>query len=205
MTTTPLAKLAIDDALAQLAAKSPTPGGGAAAALVGAVGAALAGMVVSYSVGKKSLAQHETHLREAQARLERLRTLCLTLADEDAQAYALVNELTRLPESDTRRAQELPSAARAAVDVPLALQAACAEMTRICQDLTSTSNRQLRSDLAIAAVCADAAGRAAKWNVLINAPLLGEADRRRAEADSMRLDDATRERRLRVEAQCTQG
>jgi formiminotetrahydrofolate cyclodeaminase len=61
--------------LAQIAAKSPTPGGGAVACATGALAAALAGMVVSYSLGKKSLAAHQADLEKAAHALENARAL----------------------------------------------------------------------------------------------------------------------------------
>lgn len=158
----------VDSFLKDLAAKQPTPGGGAVAGLCGAIAAALAHMVVSYSLGKKNLAQHQPLLEDAAHRLERARAIFLELADEDAVAYALVNELSRLPETDPRRQRELPGATQAAVAVPMSVAAASVDALRLMHTLCATSNAHLRSDLAIAAVLADATARAAKWNVLIN-------------------------------------
>jgi methenyltetrahydrofolate cyclohydrolase len=164
----------VDQFLSELAAKQPTPGGGAVAGVCGALAAALAQMVVSYSLGKKSLAPHQPMLEEAAKRLERARAMLLALADEDAQAYGLVNELSRLPDGDPRKAQELGPAQAASVQVPLAVGACAVDLLRLFVTLCGTSNPQLRSDLAIAAVLAEATARAARWNVLINAPSLAD-------------------------------
>ncbi len=192
-----IAGLRFDDLLGRIAAKTPTPGGGAVASAVGALAAALAQMVVSFSVGKKSLAAHEPALRDAAAVLDRARAVLLRLADEDAAAYAVVNELWKLPESDARRAREMPAAAHTAVSVPLSVMATCAEVLRRLDALGAISNRHLRSDLAIAAVLADAAARASRWNVTINAGLLTpEARAASAEASGnlLRFCDRLRER-----------
>jgi formiminotetrahydrofolate cyclodeaminase len=189
------------DLLRSLASKTPTPGGGAAASAVGALAAALAEMVVAYSVGKKSLAEHGPTLEAARHTLENARALLLRLADEDAAAYGAVNELGRLPESDPRRQRELPAATRASVQIPAAVIAASTDLLRLMERLAPITNRHLRSDLAIAAVLAEAAARASRWNVLVNAPLLGAAgDGAVAEADRAVAD--ARERCLRVEAAC---
>src|SRR5262245_33046677 len=90
---TGLASLTLHDFLAQVGAKTPAPGGGAVASAAGAIAAALAKMVVSYSIGKKSLAEHQPMLQQAAGSLERASALLLALADEDAAAYGLVNEL----------------------------------------------------------------------------------------------------------------
>ncbi len=168
------ARQPLSDFLASIASKTPTPGGGAVASAVGALAAALAQMVVSYSVGKKSLAQHEPRLQEATKVLERARGLLLELADEDAAAYGTVNELSKLPESDPRRAA-LPAATAASVQVPLAVMAACVDLLRLFETLAPITNKQLRSDLAIAAVLADATVRASRWNVAVNVAFLADA------------------------------
>src|SRR3954462_11770964 len=115
----PFASTTLHEFLTQTAAKTPTPGGGAVASAVGALSAALAQMVVSYSLGKKNLADHQPRLNDAAHILERARGLLMELAEEDAAAYGLVNELQKLPETDPRRAQ-LPAANAASVQVPLA-------------------------------------------------------------------------------------
>lgn len=172
-----LTMIAFGDLLESVAAKTPTPGGGAVASAVGALAAALAGMVVSYSVGKKTLAAHEPLLQEARAELTRARALLLRLADEDAAAYGLVNELQKLPESDPRRVAELPIAMEASVQVPLATIAASVTLLRLFERLATATNRHLRSDLAIAAVLAEATARASAWNVAVNAAMLGNPSR----------------------------
>lgn len=172
------AQLTVRDFLAQTAAKQPTPGGGAIAGVCGALAASLGQMVVSYSLGKKNLAQHQPLLEDAAKRLERARAMLLELADEDAIAYGLVNELSKLPESDARRIKELPTAQEASVRVPMAVGATGVDVLRLLRELCGKTNAYLRSDLAIAAVLAEATTRSAHWNVLINAPSLADAGRR---------------------------
>ncbi|VAX38601.1 Formiminotetrahydrofolate cyclodeaminase, partial [hydrothermal vent metagenome] len=174
MPATPLATRTLGDFLDQLAAKTPTPGGGAVASAVGALGSALGEMVLAYSLGKKSLAEHEPKLREASAKLSRARTVLLELAAEDEAAYGLVNELSKLPEGDARRA-DLPAATLAAARVPLSCMAACASVLRLLDTLPGITNKYLHSDLAIAAILAEAATRSAAWNVRVNLPGITDA------------------------------
>ncbi len=164
---TSFAQLTLSDFLAQTAAKTPAPGGGAVAAAIGALAAALAQMVVAYSLGKKNLAEHQPHLESAAARLEKARFLLLTMADEDAAAYGLVNELSRLPEGDPRRVR-LAEAQEVSVQIPLAAAAVGLDLLRLFDQLSTRSNRHLRSDLAIAAIAAEACVRASACNVRIN-------------------------------------
>jgi formiminotetrahydrofolate cyclodeaminase len=177
MNASPLLDLTLREFLSATSAKTPTPGGGAVAGVTGALSAALAGMVVSYSVGKKSLAQHDATLREHQRVLERARTLFVTLAEEDAQAYGLVNELSRLPEGDPRRVAEMPGASRASVDVPMSVAALALDLLRDYEKLVAITNPHLRSDLAIAAVLASATARSAWWNVVVNVGNLPASER----------------------------
>ncbi len=169
-----LAGTAFGDLLAQIAAKTPAPGGGAVACATGSLAAALAGMVVSYSLGKKSLAAHQAELAKAAHSLENARGLFLELAQEDAQAYGLVNELMKLPETDARRNAELPAAMTASIQVPMAAMAAASDLLRLCESLAPMTNPQLHSDLGIAAELALAAAKASLWNVRVNASFLAD-------------------------------
>jgi methenyltetrahydrofolate cyclohydrolase len=154
--------------LNQLAAKTPAPGGGAVAALVGAISAALGSMVIAYTRGKKAYAQHETQLAEAAARLERLRDMLVQLAEEDAAAYAHLNSLMRLPQDDPLRISQWEDAVAEAIAVPRAGVATATALGRLLESLVPISNRWLGSDLAIASDLSAAAARAFLWNVRVN-------------------------------------
>lgn len=181
----PLGTMPFADMLGAIAAKTPAPGGGAAASAVGALGAALARMVGAYSVGKKSLAEHQPMLLDADARLERAAAMFLRLADEDAEAYARVNALQRLAPEDPDRKAGWSDAVDAAVMVPRASLAAGIEVLRLLESLVGRTNTYLASDLAVAAVLAEAACRSAAWNVRVNLPLLDEgASGRRGEIEA---------------------
>jgi len=150
-------------------------------------------MVVAYSLGKKDLADHQPALSRASAVLSRTAELLIELADEDAAAYGLVNELQRLPESDARRIREWPGAVQASVDVPRAVVGACCDLLRLLEMLKPISNTRLYSDLAIAAILAEAAARAGACNVRVNLELVTAApDRTEIEHELSRLlEDAT--------------
>lgn len=173
--------------LEALAAKTPAPGGGASACVAGAIAAAQAEMVVAYSVGKKDLAAHRPRLESAHGSLSRARALLVRLADEDAAAYSLVNDLQRLPADDARRTAELPEALAASIQIPLAAMAACVDVLRLMESLAPITNRHLHSDLQIAAILAEASVRSSQRNVLVNAPSVEEAARVRAVRDAATL------------------
>jgi len=167
----------ISDFLDRLGARAPTPGGGAASALVCGLGAALGQMVVNYSIGRRSLVEHEPSLQKALGRLGAMLKEALALADDDERAYAALNELWRLPPGDPRRVAETPGAAQAAIIPPRRGIELAIELLELLEALAPITNRNLRSDLAIAAVLARAAADASRWNIAVNAPMLEDDER----------------------------
>lgn len=191
-----LASQSVDAFLDSLATKTPTPGGGAAASIVAALGAALGRMVLNYSVGKKKLAEHDALHHNALAALESRQHRAIELAQEDADAYGRLNDLWKLGSEDERRQREFAGAVRAAIAAPSAVLESCLETLDLLESLTGKTNRMLDSDLAIAAVLAQSGARSAGWNVRINLPLL-EDDAEQA-AIRARIDKQIK----RAESQC---
>lgn len=173
----PITSQSVGAFLDSLAAKVPTPGGGAAAAIAGATAAATAAMVVSYSLGKKSLSECEGINQNAMARLTRARQMFLQLGDEDAAGYGKLNALWKLDKDDPQRIEQWDEAVRGAITPPRAMLAMSLELLRLCELLVKTTNTQLKSDLGVAAVLGQAAARSAAWNVRINIPLMPEDQR----------------------------
>jgi formiminotetrahydrofolate cyclodeaminase len=195
--------LPISDFLSQLAAKTPTPGGGAVASTTGAIAASLAHMVVAYSLNKKNLADHQPALQRASIVLQRTSELFLELAEEDAAAYANYNELSRLPETDPRRARELAGALENSINAPRAVLGAAADLLRLLESLQPITNTYLRSDLAIAAVLAEAAAASAWWNIYINLPQLTDAAlRAKLQSECQSLLSQSSARRQKIEKAC---
>ncbi|MCA9278189.1 MAG: cyclodeaminase/cyclohydrolase family protein [Phycisphaeraceae bacterium] len=151
-----------------LGSKQPAPGGGAVAGLCGAIGAALAQMVNSYSTGRKSLALHTDALAADARLLTQFRDEMLWLADEDARAYAKLNAIERLDADDPARAG-YDEAVRDAIAVPSRVMVCAGELLLLVERMVGRSNPWLMSDLAIAAILADACCRAGAWNVRVNA------------------------------------
>jgi formiminotetrahydrofolate cyclodeaminase len=196
--------------LEQIGARTPIPGGGVVACSAAAMAASLALMVVAYSLGKKHLINHQDALEGASRRLQNARRLFLQLAEEDAQAYAMVNELGRLPETDERRSRQVggvsayEAAVRACIQIPQATMAGCCDLLRLCEELAPITNRHLHSDLAIAAIQADSAARASIWNIRVNAALLPDHPGRFDMVEQARAtaDECSR-RRETIERACT--
>lgn len=164
----------LDEFLGAVASKAPTPGGGAVASVVGALAAALARMVVAYSVDRKSLAEHRPMLVDAEARLARAQAVLLALADADAEAYGVLNETMKTAKDDPRRAERIAAAARDAIAPPQAAMALGIDLLRLFEELAGKTNKTLGSDLRIAAILAEALVRCAAENVRVNLPMLDD-------------------------------
>lgn len=171
-----LAQLTLDDFLDRLGSKDPVPGGGAAAGVTGAIGAALTLMVVNYSIGRKSLAQHQEELQSIESDLRDLRAQMMHLADEDASAYAELSALWGLPKDDPKRIEGWNLALDRAIAVPTGIMDAGAKLLDLCARLAPICNKNLLSDLAGASALGEACVRAAGQNVRVNASMLDDTD-----------------------------
>lgn len=202
----PIAEHTVAAFLESLSARQPVPGGGAAAGVAAAIAAGLAEMVLRYSLGKKSLADHQPLLEAILPRLESIRASSLRFADDDADAYARLNALWSLPKDDPRRGEGWTEAVEGAIEVPLRILDAAEQLLGIASEMDGTTAASLRSDLAIAAVLAEAALRSAAWNVRINLPHLGDAERAASFEQVLAAAIAhAAETTARIEAHCGRG
>lgn len=158
--------------LHDLASAAPAPGGGAAAALHVAVGAALVEMVCNLTIGKPRYAEHETTMVQALEQAGELRARALLLADADAEAFLAVSRAYKMPkdteEERDARADAIQSALVTAADVPLRTAEAAADVIGLAQRILEGANVNVISDVAVAASSARAGLEAATVNVEIN-------------------------------------
>ena len=183
-----LTKSSCEGFLESLASKAPAPGGGGAAALVGAAGVALGNMVGSLTVGKKKYAAVEADLRALNARAEALRRRLEALVQADAEAFlplaAAYGLPKETPEQQAHKAAVLEQALDGACAVPLETMEACCEGIALAQEYAAKG-----SALAVAGCAAlfcKAALQASGLNVSINTKLM--ADRAHAEALNAKAD-----------------
>ena len=181
-----LDELTVGDLAERLASAEPIPGGGSAAAIGGALAAALVRMVVELSTGRPAHASNEEALREIGLAASGWQSELLNLANQDAAAYASVVRARRLPrDSDlerTSRATQVSAAVRDATRVPLRIVEIASHVLDLAVRLAPIGNPRAASDAGVAAQLASAAMRGAALNVRINLPSLATDDVLRDEA-----------------------
>ncbi|MBR1690295.1 MAG: cyclodeaminase/cyclohydrolase family protein [Oscillibacter sp.] len=151
-----------------LASSAPVPGGGGAAALTGALGAALGSMVANLTVGRKAYAQYEEDLRSILERGEALRTGLLALVERDAAGFAPLARAYAIPKDDPVRPETLEAATLAACEAPLEMMRLCGQAIQLLEELLEKGSVTLVSDVGCGALCCGAALESAGMNIFVN-------------------------------------
>jgi formiminotetrahydrofolate cyclodeaminase len=188
--------------LDELASGTPTPGGGSAAAIMGAMGAALISMVCNVTIGKKGHEGVEADMKSVRDDSEKLRMRLTAMVAEDIAAFDGLMAAYRLPkvteEDKSRRAAAIQSSLRAATETPLACARACAQVVALSKRAGEKGYAGVISDAGVGVLAANTALRSAALNVYINAPSLKDrafADAATAELEQL-LDTCARESEL---------
>ncbi len=158
--------------LDELASKASTPGGGSAAAVMGAMGAALVSMVANFTVGKKGYEAVDAEAAGLLQQAEALRQQLTEMVQADVQAFDQVMGAYGLArDTDAQKAERtaaIQAALKQAADVPLACAELCAQVIRLTQPMAAIGNKNVISDAGVAVVAAEAALRSAALNVYVN-------------------------------------
>lgn len=162
----------IQEFLDELASRASTPGGGSAAAIMGAMGASLVSMVCNLTVGKEKYAAVEDELKEVLEQAEDLRSRLTDMIQADVEVFDRVMASYGMPKSTdgekAARADEIQSALKAATDVPLECAKASAEVIRLSRSVADNGNLNVISDAGVAVLAGFAALKSAALNVKIN-------------------------------------
>lgn len=158
--------------LDELAGKSSTPGGGSAAAIIGAMGAALISMVANFTMGKKGYESVDAESREILGKAEDLRSQLTGMIKADVDVFNRVMAAYGMPkdtdEQKAARSSEIQAALKEATDVPLDCARAAAEVIKLSEPIAEKGNKNVISDAGVAVLAGQAALRSAALNVYIN-------------------------------------
>ena len=191
-------ELFLDD----LASRKPTPSGGSAAAVMGAMGAALVSMVCNLTIGRTQYRDFEEELKSVLTKAEELRRDLMKMIEEDMQAFDGVMRAYRMPrltkDETATRAQVIQTALKTATLVPMRCCRACREVIILGRVVGDKGNRNVVSDAGVATVAAYAALRSAALNVFTNAKVI--TDRIFAEKQLVELEQLLSEADTATEA-----
>lgn len=155
-----------------LASNEPAPGGGGAAALVGAIGTALGNMVGSLTVGKKKYAEVEDEIRALMAKCDALQAELLDQVPADAEGFVPLAKAYGIPKDDPNRDAIMEEATVTACKVPVHIMELCCEALDAIKVFAEKGSRLAVSDAGCGAVIVKSAMQAASLNVFINTKTL---------------------------------
>jgi formiminotetrahydrofolate cyclodeaminase len=180
----------IEQFLEALASQSATPGGGSAAAIIGAMGAALVSMVCNLTIGKKKYAEVEGEMKDVLAKADTLRKQLIGMIEDDVKAFDAVMGAYGLPkETDADKAKRdsaIQAALKQATDVPMACARAARQVIDIAAIASDKGNLNVISDAGVGVLAGYAALRSAALNVFTNARMI--TDKTFAEAKLKELN-----------------
>lgn len=166
--------------ISEVAAGTPTPGGGGASAYCGALGSALLSMVGNLTTGKKKYAEVENEVVAHLKQLEEVRQELLELVEKDALAFApLADAFKRPRDTDEEKAYRhglIQEVLIDAISVPFAIMNACDRVIVLSDFLAHYGNRSAISDVATGVSFAQGALKGAALNVYVNAAMLDDRD-----------------------------
>ena len=167
-----LAELKTAEFVDLLASDAPAPGGGSAAALEGALGAALTAMVCGLTVGKKKYAEFQELAEEAQKKATDLKARFVDVMDRDTEAFNVVSAAFGMPkatdEEKAARSAAIQKGLEGCTKTPFEMMELAAETLELTASILGKSNDSAASDLGVSALSLRAAIQGAWLNVLIN-------------------------------------
>jgi formiminotetrahydrofolate cyclodeaminase len=180
-----IAKMKVGTFINALSNSDPTPGGGGASAVTGAMGVALAGMVASLTYKSDKYVDVHDEMAEIKAQSDKLQMRLLELADEDAIVFAPLAAAYKIPKEIPGRGITLENALVDACSVPFEVMNVCVEALRLFPILREKGTKMALSDVYGGEFLCKAAIKTASFNVFINTKLM------KNKAKAKELDDAT--------------
>ena len=151
---------------------SPAPGGGSVAALMGALGVSLGGMVANLSAGKRGWDDKLKYFSDWAVKAQQLKDELLSLVDEDTVAFNKVMDAFALPKESAQekvaRSAAIEQATRYAAEVPLKVMEAASKSYQLLSEMAGNGNPASVSDVGVGLLATRACIDGAALNVKIN-------------------------------------
>jgi glutamate formiminotransferase/formiminotetrahydrofolate cyclodeaminase len=167
-----LAKMNLREFCNETLSDSPAPGGGSVAALMGALGASLGGMVANLSAGKRGWDDKLEYFSQWAVKAQMLKDELLSLVDEDTAAFNKVMDAFALPkgsaEEKNARAAEVESATKYAAEIPLKVMETASRSYELLSEMAEKGNPNSISDIGVGICATRACIDGAALNVRIN-------------------------------------
>lgn len=164
----------------ETASESPAPGGGSISAYVGALGAALGGMVANLSAHKRGWDDKWEHYSRYAEMAQDIKDRMIQLVDEDTAAFNKILEAIRMPKSSEeekkQRLDSIAAATRYAIEVPLRVMRTSYESYVLLEEMAQSGLKASISDAGVGALCSHTAVEGAFLNVKINCKDFDDAD-----------------------------
>lgn len=164
----------------ELNSKAPVPGGGSVAALVGSLGAALAGMVGALTTGKKKYAAYEEDIQRILKQAEDLQLELMDQIDRDANNFLPLSKCYGLPagteEEKAEKGKKMQAALKKAVTAPVDIIKLSFRALKLQEELVEKGSRLALSDVGCGALCLQSSMKMAWLNVIINLKSIHDED-----------------------------
>ena len=155
-----------------LSSREPVPGGGGAAAFVGAIGVALGNMVANLTIGKKKYAEYEEEIKELLKEAKEIEAELLSMVDRDAECFMPLSQTYGLPTSTEEereyKTKRMEVVLKQACEIPYKAAKVCFKAIKIHENIVDKSSRIVISDIGVGVQCLRAGLLGSKLNVKIN-------------------------------------
>jgi len=170
----------LKDFIEDTSSRTPTPGGGSVAALVGALGGALLSMVSNFTLGKKKFESVQKEIKDILQELNLYTSRLCELIQDDISAYQNFSRVSSLPKNTQQerkiRMEAMEKALKNAAEVPLKTADLSLKLIKLASRLVSIGNPNLISDVGVGAILAEATLESAALNVEINLSYIKDAE-----------------------------
>ena len=204
-----LAKMNLREFCNETLSDSPAPGGGSVAALMGALGASLGGMVANLSAGKRGWDDKLEYFSNWAVKAQQLKDELLALVDEDTAAFNKVMNGFALPKESTEekaaRAAAIEEATKYAAEVPLKVMETASKSYALLAEMAEKGNPASVSDVGVGALATRACIEGAALNVRINLAQLKDQKFKAELADRMRKASAHSETQFKEISQLVES